>query len=58
MDRLMHKSHKLRGPIEDSKPKGMRWRTYDRLWEKVNEIEETVDRYFLARCASLARSIR
>jgi len=55
MDRLQHKSYKLRDPIENGRPKGMRWRTYDRIWEQVTEIEEVVDRHFLARCASLAR---
>ncbi len=58
MDRLMQKSHKLRAEISDGKPKGMRWRTYDQICEQVGEIEERVDRQFLARCSSLARGIR
>ena len=57
MDRLMEKSHKLRARIADGRPKGMRWRTYDRICEQVNEIEERVDRQFAARCAALSRAI-
>ena len=57
MDRFMQKSHKLRSRVADGRPKGMRWRTCDRIWEQVNEIEEMVDRQFLERCAALARAV-
>jgi hypothetical protein len=56
MDRLMNKSHKLQAKVADGRPKGMRWRTYDRIWEQVNDIEARVDHHFLARCAALAQS--
>lgn len=53
MDRLMQKAHTLQARIEDGRPKGMRWRTYQRIWERVHEIEDLVDRQFLIRLARL-----
>ena len=53
MDRLMQRSHKLQARIDEGRPKGMRWRTYERIWDRVHEIEELADRHFAARCAAL-----
>lgn len=58
MDRLMHKSHKLKARIDEGKPKGMRWRTYERIWDQVHEIEKLADDYFAVRCAALVASLK
>ena len=51
MARLIHKSHKLQAKVAEGRPKGMRWRTFYRIWEQVHEIEEVAELHFLARCA-------
>ena len=55
MDRLMHKSHKLQARIDGGRPRGMRWRTYERIWEQVNAVEAEADQHFAVRCASLLK---
>jgi len=37
--------------IEGGRPKGMRLATYEQIWERINDIEELVDRQFLIRLA-------
>jgi hypothetical protein len=42
-DRLLHKFHKLRGRADKGRPKGMHLRTWERMVERVCDLEETVD---------------
>ena len=57
IDRLIHKSQKLRTPIENGKPKWMRWATFERRWELAYAVEEVVDSRSAARWAGLLRLV-
>lgn len=54
LDRLMHKSHKLKRRIADGRPKGMRWESFEQICADVNKLEEQADRHFAVRCAALS----
>lgn len=41
MQRVGDKMHSLRAKIEDGKPKGMHWKTYDRLCDELEDLEYT-----------------
>jgi len=44
MSRLWRKQRKIEAKLnDDSKPKWMRWRTYDQMIEQINAIEEQKD---------------
>jgi len=48
LDRLWRKQRKLEAKLEENyrKPKWMRRRTYDRIWAKIDEVEERKDHAF------------
>jgi hypothetical protein len=50
MDRLWRKQSKIEARLLDGeiKPKGMRWRTYNQLIDRINQIEQQKDVHFLA----------
>jgi len=53
LDRLSHKLHKHRKQIEGGRPKGMHRRTWDRLCERVNDLETEVDALFCQHALAL-----
>src|SRR3569623_1860609 len=55
MDRLWRKQRKLERPLGDEyeKPKGMHWRTYERLTERINDIEQEKDSLFVVYAGRL-----
>jgi hypothetical protein len=55
--RLWRKQRKLEARLGDNyqKPKWMRMCTYDRIWTKINEVEETKDRAFYVGALALLR---
>jgi hypothetical protein len=58
-DRALRRAFKLRdklgGDGDVSKPKWMRWRTYDRKLEEIAAVEEVLDAHMLARVQKLER---
>ena len=57
MGRLWRKKRKLEAKFDDSeaKPKWMRMRTYERIWSKINAIEERNDEVCMAGIMRLMR---
>src|SRR3569623_764291 len=55
MDRLWRKQRKLERPLGDEyeKHKGMHWRTYERLTERFNDIEQEKDSLFVVYAGRL-----
>lgn len=58
MGRLWRKQRKMESRLEDGgshyqKPKGMHWRTFNRLADKIDEIERDKDRTFLISAGAL-----
>lgn len=53
IERLTHKLHTLRARIERGKPRGMRWATYERLWERANGTEDAAEHCISAQCLAL-----
>ena len=53
--RLWRKQRKLEALLLDGelKPKGMRWRTFDRIYSKLDAIDEALDAELFLRCAAL-----
>jgi len=57
LDRLWRKQRKIESRLIEGeiKPKAMRWRTYERLIDRINEIEEEKDAHFLIRLMPMLR---
>ena len=55
MDRLWRKQRKLEKRLGEDyeKPKGMHWRTYERMTEQISDIEEEKDGLFVVYAARL-----
>jgi hypothetical protein len=55
--RLWRKQRKLEAKLgeECQKPKWMRMRTYERIWEKINEVEEWKDHAFCVGALAILR---
>lgn len=58
MGRLWWKQRKIESRLEDGdshyqKPKWMHWRTFNRLADKINEVERDKDRAFLISAGAL-----
>jgi hypothetical protein len=55
MGRLWRKKRKLEARLIDGelKPKGMRWRTFERIHAKIDATDEALDAAWLAGCAGL-----
>jgi len=55
IDRTNRKFHKLQAKLgeDGEKPKWMRWRTFDRICEKLDAADQAWGSIFLARFGSL-----
>jgi hypothetical protein len=51
--RLLRRMEKLEARLIDGelKPKGMRWRTFERICERIDEIDQTIDTMAFVRFA-------
>jgi hypothetical protein len=57
LDRLWRKQRKIEAHLiaGEARPKGMHWRTYERLIERIDGIEEAKDGYFVMQLLPLLR---
>jgi len=62
-DRIARRVHKVRdklgndGALLARKPKGMHWKTFERLWKQELALEEQIDRIFLSWVQNMSREV-